>query len=722
MNQFLDIEAEASSEDEVEDDEEDDSFVEDDDDHNQHQDQRVAPFRKQLREEEEEEEDRIFWVSFLNRIRERGQSWRNQMQNTLDGEAEQIWSITVLPGTEQKFARCIRRRLKDPRCPSLNILSPHGDPLIPARVFFKATSILSEAQKTFLHSVAKFKDDSIRQVNSVEFHTLLGHVANTRSGRKFAWVRVQKGTYKGDIGLVYRLRKGGESGLRYDVVVVPRTLIGPTEKTVPVQDSSKRKKLASRPPRSPCSEEEFQRHIGKNIEYLNGLLCFKNRQESWLSWDTAVPSQQDLQYFSRLPNLPQKVLQQALTSISARNLEVGDTVMVIHGDCRGQSGVVRSIDGDTTDIFLFDHNLNRLFSLNEVRKHFRVGDCVQVIEGQEKGFKGWIVQVNEEDHEIHVLDHYTMTMKPIALEFLAFHSADFVMKDMTVIEPLSVEEARDEKMMKATMRFDPYKYLVGKNVVVAEKGYYKGYVGIVKEICHDGTAWVELSAVARRQRIPLTTLREITEAYSSELEIGLVAGKVPLSEFGPSTKAPVPVPAPPPPPTALGFETPRWNPEDHDGPASSTSPTWNPSLPDPFGVPHWLGSIAKIWMDDDRYPSPKRICLRLLGLNAFPELKQYEDKQCFFESGHLDRRDETIAVQMKSGPEIVRLPIDRVTHVHPSVKGQYVLAFEGEHEGKTFKVIAMEGEVASLSPSWMKKALPPAKRISIKKLSLVVLQ
>ena len=138
-------------------------------------------------------------------------------------------------------------------------------------------------------------------------------------------------------------------------------------------------------------------------------------------------------------------------------------------------------------------------------------------------------------------------------------------------------------------------------------------------------------------------------------------------------------------------------------------------------MPRWLGSLAQLWIARDRYPSPKKIALHVLGLSAFPELKQYEDQECYFESGHLNSRDETIAVQMKSlDRKIVRLPIDRLRLVHPSNKGLYVLAFEGEHEGETFKVISMENDVASLSPSWMKKALPPAKRISVKKLSLVV--
>ena len=79
--------------------------------------------------------------------------------------------------------------------------------MIPARVFFKATSILSDVQKSFLHSIAKFKNDSIRQVDEVEFHNLVGHVANTRSARKFAWVRVWQGVYKGDIGLIYSVKK-----------------------------------------------------------------------------------------------------------------------------------------------------------------------------------------------------------------------------------------------------------------------------------------------------------------------------------------------------------------------------------------------------------------------------------------------------------------------------------------------------------------------------------
>ena len=140
-------------------------------------------------------------------------------------------------------------------------------------------------------------------------------------------------------------------------------------------------------------------------------------------------------------------------------------------------------------------------------------------------------------------------------------------------------------------------------------------------------------------------------------------------------------------------------------------------------MPRWLGGLAQLWISRDRYPSTKRIALHVLGLNAFPELKKYQDQECFFESGHLNSRDETIAVQMKSGDRnIVRLPIDRLAPIHPTNKGLYVLAFEGEHEGSTFRVISMENDVASLSPSWIKKALPPAKRTSIKKLSLVVLQ
>ncbi|RXW18044.1 hypothetical protein EST38_g7820 [Candolleomyces aberdarensis] len=695
VNQFLDIEAEVSSEDEVEDKEDNDSFVEDDDDRGGGQVQiRESPVQRQLREEEEVE-DGVFWASFLSRAKERELSWRNELQDTSAGEAEQSWSITVLPGTEEKIARCIRRRLEDPRCPPLGIASSYGDPLIPACVFFKATSILSEAQKTFLHSIAKFKNDSISQVDEVELHNLAGHVANTRLARKFAWVRVRRGSYKGDIGLIYSIKKARMT-VRYDVVVVPRTPTGSTEKTVQAPDSAKRKKLTARPPRSPCSQEQIQSHIRKNVEYLNGLLCFKNRQESWFSWDRVIPSQQDLQHFSRLPNLPQDVLRKAHTSISTQNLKVSDNIKVTSGDCKGLSGVVTGIDKDTVEIFLTESGLIRLFSLSEIRKHFRVGDCVEVVEDAQK---------------------------PIIPAYLAFHSANFIMQDMTT-EPLSVEDARGELMMKAAMRFDPYKHLVNKHIIVTAKGYYKGYIGIVKKICHDGMAWVELTAVAGRQRIALATLREINESYSTELKLGSVAAKASLSESqpGPSTKAPVPPPPPVTTPTP-GFETPQWRSEDQEGDASSLSPTWNPSIPDPFGVPHWLGNLAQLWIDRERYPSPKRIKLHVLGLNAFPELKQYEDKECYFKSGHLNSRDHTIAVQMTAGDrKILRLPIDRLTPVHPSNKGLYVLAFEGEHEGDTFKVISMENDVASLSQSWLKKALPPAKRISIKKLSLVVLQ
>ncbi|KAJ2924240.1 hypothetical protein H1R20_g12854, partial [Candolleomyces eurysporus] len=547
VNKFLDIEAEVSSEDEVEDEEDNDSFIEDDDDRSGEQVQiRESPTRIQLREQEEAE-DRAFWASFLSRAKERDLSWRNPSRDTSgEEEAEQIWSITVFPGTEEKTASCIQRRLGDPRCPPLSMTLSYGDPLIPARVFFKATSTLSKAQKMFLHSIAKFKNDSIRQVDAVEFHNLVGHVTNTRSERKFAWVRVRHGVYKGDIGLIYSIK-------------ITRS----------------------------------------------------------------------------------DVLQKALTSISIQNLKVGDSVKV----------------------------------------------------------------------------------KPIVPAYLAFHSADFVMQDMTV-EPLSVEEARSDHMMRATMWFDPYKHLVGRHVVVTAKGHYKGYIGIVKEICHDGMAWVELSAVAGRQRIPLETLREITESYSTELKLGQVAANAPLSELqrGSPIGALVPPPPPEPTPATPGFKTPQWRPEDQEDSASSSSPTWNPSIPDPFGVPHWLG-YCHLWTSRERWPLPKRIVLRTLGLSAFPELKQYEDKACYFVSGHEHSSDHNIMVQMQDWNQtIVRLPIHRVTPVHPSVKFQYVLAFEGEHEGEMFKIISMENDVASLSPSWSKKAVPPAKRISINKLSLVHIQ
>lgn len=255
------------------------------------------------------------------------------------------------------------------------------------------------------------------------------------------WVRLQRGAYKGDLGLVKFVR---ESGQKCVVQFVPR--IDLTLSDLPLEQARVRRRTI-RPPQKFFNSQEVaamgkqtmrQRFPGLDIfcDVFEGNYFHEGYQLKEMTVGTMVkkvtdetpPTLDELQSFrkasksvgeddDREENAGSKLAGSLLDELSelqgktglskaktaGGGLMIGDTVEVIEGDLIGLRGKLVNLDGSTVKVKPITNKLDLPeeveFLASQVRKYIAVGAHVKVMDGRYANETGNVVAVEQLEGE-----------------------------------------------------------------------------------------------------------------------------------------------------------------------------------------------------------------------------------------------------------------------------------------------------------------------------------
>jgi len=236
-----------------------------------------------------------------------------------------------------------------------------------------------------------------------------------------AWVRLQRGHYKGDLALVHSVK---DSGLRCIVQFVPR--IDWDASNLSLEEARFRRKTV----RPPAALYNVQQAIaqGKTVDrqrfagidktcdvfegnyYLDGY-CLKEMTINMIKPATdPPPSLDELQVFRKkdtdndgsnsksASNLLDELSQLQKDDKSkdeAIMLQIGDTVQVKEGDLVGVRGKITSLDGSTVKIYVQQAGGQVEFLQSQVAKYIAVGAHVKVLAGRYAHETGTVVAMDD---------------------------------------------------------------------------------------------------------------------------------------------------------------------------------------------------------------------------------------------------------------------------------------------------------------------------------------
>lgn len=235
------------------------------------------------------------------------------------------------------------------------------------------------------------------------------------------WVRIKRGRYKGDLGLVKYVER---TTLVCDTLIVPR---------IPMNPINRKRKRGVRIPQLAFDPEAIDEAYGqgsadkRNRVYLfqgeryeDGLLC-QEIHMTGLSIEGINATPQELEPFRK-----STTWNEAATFISP--IRTGDWVQVVSGAFVGMVGEVLEVSDmivkivgkrteghwENVDNILSDEDKirprwgeaqkdTREVLTRDVRKAFEIGDFVQVIHGWDRGLEGFLVGLQADSAIIYVL-------------------------------------------------------------------------------------------------------------------------------------------------------------------------------------------------------------------------------------------------------------------------------------------------------------------------------
>ncbi|KAF8875144.1 hypothetical protein BD779DRAFT_1678356 [Infundibulicybe gibba] len=355
---FIDLEAEVDDDDEDEDEEDEGDLIDDEgptagDSISSH-----AEVSRQLIHLQDDSR----WEDLLRRAQKRSET------------------IPVTPGYEETSIFKIFQKLLDPALASKAMVrSSFGRATLPGRIFVEAAGSRQAREITdVMNNVYPLK---IRAVPAEEAAGYLNE-GNTYSPAKPGWVRMSRGWYWGDIGLIHNIHRS----LLIDIIVVPRFTYTPRGKT---KGSSRppparfNLDLAIRTGTSKYLRETVEGQKFRGVTYRrDGYLLLKAVEGAEYMWEEATPSHEELMRFLECEEAAGAAREIAVTKHSTMSLKAGER---------------------EADIYLITQNLLITVPSSSLRKHFRIGDEVRVMAGPHHGFSGWVIDVLME--ELTIISH-----------------------------------------------------------------------------------------------------------------------------------------------------------------------------------------------------------------------------------------------------------------------------------------------------------------------------
>lgn len=225
------------------------------------------------------------------------------------------------------------------------------------------------------------------------------------------WVRIERGTYAGDLGKVIEVSDAQDSAL---IKVVPRLNLEGHDNDM----DRKRKKGERPPPRHFHPDRLSQRQkyalmkkgpywqLG-NDSFRDGYLE-KSFKTSALQIENVSPSLEEITNFMGDADATGEDAERALdisaASLQAMNdaqasslLQTGDIVEITEGGMKNCVGTIENVDESSVTVVLDLSGMKRRVTVpsRQVRKNFKPGDHVKAIHGRHKDESGMVVKVED---------------------------------------------------------------------------------------------------------------------------------------------------------------------------------------------------------------------------------------------------------------------------------------------------------------------------------------
>lgn len=220
----------------------------------------------------------------------------------------------------------------------------------------------------------------------------------TTGPKHLDWVRMRKGVYKNDIGIIINVSPNH----LVDIVVVPRI-----DYSTGVKGKGNAS-VAVRLPQARFDAEKAKNHNKKSLRTfpdhyvynrrkyrLDGYYILKGKDESWFKIELGALAPHEPMLFAECQDITRQILRSALDKISISALKLEDRVMVMFGPLKGEIGTIKSISNNNTEaeVHLVEQNVITPIETFLLRKDLRIGDEVRVVSGEHRDFIGWITEV-----------------------------------------------------------------------------------------------------------------------------------------------------------------------------------------------------------------------------------------------------------------------------------------------------------------------------------------
>lgn len=214
------------------------------------------------------------------------------------------------------------------------------------------------------------------------------------------WVRVRKGTYKGDVGYVVAVESWGVR-----LLLVPR--LSPPNLS---SSSLKRKRSAIAPEPTLFDPNAIQRVYGTpaverddgtyqfrgNI-FSNGLLVKEFDFHSISLTSVSMPTSM---FFLFQQSRHPTILAARFPRPTEWSFDEGDRVLI---SSSSKLGVIESVGTETAEVNLASGEGIISVTWSELRKHIVIGDFVEVLSGPLRELTGWVEGVDGET--VHIIQH-----------------------------------------------------------------------------------------------------------------------------------------------------------------------------------------------------------------------------------------------------------------------------------------------------------------------------
>ncbi|KAL6452485.1 LOW QUALITY PROTEIN: SPT5 Transcription elongation factor SPT5 [Candida maltosa Xu316] len=434
-NQFFDIEAEVDDEDEDddEDDEEAEMLREEfiSDDHAPieavetvtHDDRTHRQFDNRRQQDEDRDAEEL-----AETLKQRYRKSHTAGETATSGTVSQkllmpsindpsIYAIRVSPGKEKELVRKLykKKRTLERQGTPLDILTVFQRDSFTGYIYIEAKrpdaidKALSGMVNVFLREKllvpVKEYPDLLKQVKSTDVDIVPG-----------IYVRIKRGTYKGDLAIVDNL---SENGLDVRCQVVPRLDYGVNDT---FDENGKRVRPKIRPPPGLFSEQKARIHDYENLQpgntrdyyryrgndYINGFL-YKDFRVQFLQTKDVNPSLEELDRFQNDDDENGFDLAAIAASLKNKNqtdgkvstaFQPGDKVEIRRGEQAKTMGIVTEGALNEITIRVTDSGdpkfVNQLLTVpvNDLKKIFAEGDHVRVVEGRHFDETGLVIKID----------------------------------------------------------------------------------------------------------------------------------------------------------------------------------------------------------------------------------------------------------------------------------------------------------------------------------------